>query len=53
MSTTFKGLFHVVLSLLSVVEATTTQRRDRKLLLGACAGYHAHAAVYHFFLEDK
>ena len=47
-----KGLVHLGLALTAVAELTTATSRTRKILLGSMAGFHAHAVLYHFFLED-
>lgn len=47
-----KGLVHLGLTLTAVAELTTATSRTRKILLGSMAGFHTHAVLYHFFLED-
>lgn len=46
-----KGIVHVALALLAVAEVFTACTKTRKLLLGSAAGWHSHAAIYHFFYE--
>ena len=50
---TGKGIFHAALSALAIAEMFTASTKKHIAMLGACAGYHVHAAVYHFFLEDE
>ena len=50
--TTLKGLVHAGLAIGATVEACTTRSRTRQLLSGAAAGWHLHAALYHFIYED-
>jgi hypothetical protein len=52
-ATTLKGLIHAALALGAVVEAMTTNSKFRRVLSGAAAGYHAHAALYHFMFEKE
>jgi hypothetical protein len=53
MSPTFKGIFHGALAVLAAIEAYDSRRKERAILLGAAAGYHLQAAIYHFVLEEK
>jgi len=48
---TLKGLIHAGLALVAVGELYTATSRTRKVLLGAMAGFHAHATLYHFVYE--
>ncbi len=48
---TVKGLVHLGLALTAVGELFTATSRTRKILLGAMAGFHAHATLYHFVYE--
>lgn len=48
-----KALIHLALVVASVLELTDSRSRSRKLLTGACAGWHAHATLYHLFYEGK
>ena len=50
---TLKGLFHAGLVVAALVEMRTATTNMRRLLLGACAGWHASAAYDHFVREPK
>jgi hypothetical protein len=50
--TTGKGIFHAALAALSIAEMFTASTKKRAALLGACAGYHVYATLYHFYLEE-
>lgn len=53
MTTKFKGWFHAALSVAAIAELLSSKSKVRRALLGGCAGYHLHAAMYHFFLEPN
>jgi hypothetical protein len=46
-----KGLIHVAMSALAVVEAAYSQTTARRVLNGLSAVYHAACVVYHFRYE--
>lgn len=48
-----KGLFHAGLVVAALVEMRTATTNMRRLLLGACAGWHASACYDHFVREPK
>lgn len=48
-----KGLIHAVLAGLAVLELASADTKTRKFFLGTAAGWHCHAAFYHFVLEKK
>ena len=52
MNTTIKGLVHVGLAIGALVEAHYSVSKYRKILNGVTAGYHAHAALFHFCYEE-
>jgi hypothetical protein len=47
-----KGLIHLGLTLTAIGELFTATSRTRKILLSSMAGFHAHAALYHFYFEQ-
>jgi hypothetical protein len=53
MNTTIKGLVHVGLAIGALVEAHYSVSKYRKILNGVTAGYHAHAALFHFCYEEE
>jgi hypothetical protein len=50
---TLKGLFHASLVAAALVEMRTATSNVRRLLLGACAGWHCSAAYDHFVREPR
>jgi hypothetical protein len=46
-----KGLLHVAMSALAIVEAAESKHAARRALNGLSAGYHALCVVYHFRYE--
>ena len=50
---TLKGLFHAGLVIAALVEMRTATTNMRRLLLGACAGWHCSAAYDHFVREPR
>jgi hypothetical protein len=50
---TLKGLFHASLVVAALVEMRTATTNMRRLLLGACAGWHASATYDHFVREPR
>ena len=43
-----KGIFHLFLALAATLEVLTSKSKQRTLLLGCMAGWHAVLAVEHF-----
>jgi hypothetical protein len=50
---TLKGLFHAGLVVAALVEMRTATTNMRRLLLGACCGWHCSAAYDHFVREPR
>lgn len=50
---TKKGLFHAALVAIALLEERTCKSKMRKLLVGACAGWHAYAVYCHFVEERR
>jgi hypothetical protein len=48
-----KGLFHAGLVVAALTEMSTATTNMRRLLLGACAGWHCSAAYDHFVREPR
>ena len=47
-----KGWVHLALAALAGYEAAQSTTKGRKFLNAVTAGYHAHAALYHFCYEE-
>ena len=43
-----KGIFHLLLALAATMEVLTSKSKQRTLLLGCMAGWHAVLAAEHF-----
>lgn len=43
-----KGLFHAILTVLTIAEMPTAKSKLRQLFLGACAGWHLACTVQHY-----
>ena len=50
---TLKGLFHAGLVVAAFVEMRTATTSMRRLLLGACMGWHVSACYDHFVKEPR
>ena len=53
MKPTTKGWAHLALAALAGYEAAQSTTKGRKFLNAVTAGYHAHAALYHFAFERE
>ena len=47
-----KGWIHLALAALAGYEVAQSTTKGRKFLNAVTAGYHAHAALYHFVWEE-
>jgi hypothetical protein len=48
-----KAIVHGALAVLAIAEAFTCKSKTRKMLIGCCAGWHAHSFIYHTFYEKR
>jgi hypothetical protein len=48
-----KSIVHGALAALAVAEAFNCKSKTRKMLIGACAGWHLHATIFHAIYEKE
>jgi hypothetical protein len=52
-ASTLKGFIHAALAIAALLEYKASKTKLRTLLLGAAAGWHSQATVFHWCFDDR